>query len=97
MLPRNESSRTNRWYSLIIVLTGLALISSCVSSTLDVTVSDAVSASHAYHEIKAIAKKLSEGGDPADYEALVENHRLSSKRTQNTGRWTRYIIFSAPS
>ena len=79
MLPRNESSRTNRWYSLIIVLTGLALISSCVSSTLDVTVSDAVSASHAYHEIKAIAKKLSEGGDPADYEALVEKSQAFIK------------------
>ena len=97
MLPRNESSRTNRWYSLIIVLTGLALISSCVSSTLDVTVSDAVSASHAYHEIKAIAKNFQRVETPLIMRRWLKNHRLSSKRTQNTGRWTRYIIFSAPS
>ena len=52
MFPRNARIRRNGWHYLIIMLTGLLLMASCVSSTLNVTVSDWVSANHAYGEIK---------------------------------------------
>lgn len=79
MFPRNEGIGTNRWYYLIIGLTGVVLISSCASPTLNATDSPAVTASHAYHEIKAIVEKLSEGGGPADYEVLIEKSRVFIK------------------
>ena len=79
MFPGSKSIRMNRWYYLIIVLTGLILISSCVSSTLSITGSGSVTASHAYNEIKASIERLSEGGEPAAYEALIEKSRAFIK------------------
>ena len=73
MFPRNH------WDYFIIVLSGFVLMSSCVSSTLNETGSTATTASHAYNEIKATVKKLSEGGEPADYEALIEKSRAFIK------------------
>ena len=79
MLPRNEDIETNRRYYFIIALTGFVLMSSCASPTLNETDSPRVTASHAYHEIKAIVKKLSEGGGPADYQVLIEKSRVFIK------------------
>ena len=79
MLPRSESIRMNRWYTLIIGLAGLVLINSCVNATLNTTISSSVRASHAYNEIKASIERLSEGGEPADYEALIEKSRAFIK------------------
>ena len=79
MLPSSESIRMNRWSTLIIGLAGLVLISSCVSSTLNTTISASVRASHAYNEIKTSIERLSEGGEPSDYEALIEKSRAFIK------------------
>ena len=79
MFPRNKGVGTNSWYYLIIGLTGLVLISSCASPTLNTTDSPPVTASHAYNEIKAIVEKLSDGGGPADYEVLIEKSRVFIK------------------
>ena len=72
MFPRNARIRIKGWYPLIIVLTGLLLMVSCVNSTLTATISDSVSANRAYSEIKTDLDALSKGGEPTDYEALIE-------------------------
>lgn len=72
MLPRNEIAGANWWCCLIILLTGLVVLSSCVSSTLNTTGSTSMADSDAYDEIKAVAEKLENSDDPAAYEALVE-------------------------
>ena len=72
MFPRNARIRRKSWYHLIIVLTGLLLVTSCVNSTLTATISDCVSADRAYSEIKTDLNELSKGGEPADYDALIE-------------------------
>lgn len=72
MFTRNETTEANRWYCLVIVLIGLVVFSSCVSSTLNTTGSTAMTDSQAYAEIKAIAGKLENSNDPAAYEVLVE-------------------------
>ena len=79
MFPRNARIRIKGWYHLIIVLTGLLLMASCVNSTLTATISDSISASHAYNEIKSTFDELSEGGEPADYDALIEKLRTFIK------------------
>ena len=72
MLLRNGTLRTNRWPCLALLLTGCLIFSSCVSSTLNTTGSVSMTDSEAYDEIKAISDGLSDGGDPSDYETLVE-------------------------
>ena len=72
MFPRNARIRIKGWHHLIIVLTGLLLMASCVNSTLTATISDSVSANRAYSEIKTALNELSKGGEPADYDALIE-------------------------
>ena len=72
MFPRNETTDVNRWSCLVILLMGLVVLSSCVSSTLNTTGSTSMTDSEAYDEIKAIAGKLKNSDDPAAYEVLVE-------------------------
>ncbi len=72
MFSRNEITEANRWCYLIILLTGWVVFSSCVSSTLNTTGSNSLTDNEAYAEIKAIAGKLENSGDPAAYEMLVE-------------------------
>ena len=74
MHPRNESIAMNRWYCFVIALIGLVVLNSCVSSTLTLNTTNLASITddNAYKEIKAIAKKLENSGDPAAYETLVE-------------------------
>ncbi|RKU05865.1 hypothetical protein C6503_26865 [Candidatus Poribacteria bacterium] len=81
MLIRNETTGVRRWYSFVIVLTGLVMFSSCVSSTLNTTSSTSIldtagstsmTDDAAYAEIKAIAGKLKDSSDSAAYEVLVE-------------------------
>ena len=80
MFPRSEPMRVNRdWHHLAIVLMGLLLMASCVNSTLMTTVSDSVSANRAYSEIKTALDELSKGGEPADYDALIEKLRTFIK------------------
>ena len=79
MFPQSEGISTKHWSHLVIVLLGLALISSCVSSTLNETRSTPATAAHDYNEIKAMIEKLSEGGEPTDYELLVEKSRVFIK------------------
>ena len=79
MILRNGTPTANRWYYLVIVLTACVVFSSCVSSTLNTTNSASVKDSEAYNEIKAISDRLSEGGNPSDYEALVEKARVFIK------------------
>ena len=79
MFPRNARIRIKGWYHLIIVLTGLLLMASCVNSTLTATISDSISASNAYSEIKTTLEALSEGGELADYDALIEKLRTFIK------------------
>ena len=81
MFPQSEPMRINgdRHYYLIIVLMGLLLMASCVHSTLITTVSDSVSANRAYSEIKIALDELSNGGEPADYDALIEKLRTFIK------------------
>ena len=75
MFPRNARIRIKGWYHLIITLTGLLLMTSCVNTTLTATISDSMSANQAYSEIKTDLDELSKGGDPADYDALIEKLR----------------------
>lgn len=79
MFPRNARIRRNCGYHLSVVLTGLLLMASCVNSTLTATISDSMSANHAYSEIKSTLDELSNGGEPADYEALIEKLRTFIK------------------
>ena len=79
MILRNGTPTANRWYYLVIVLTACVVFSSCVSSTLNTTNSASVKDSEAYNEIKAISDRLSEGGNPSDYEVLVEKSRVFIK------------------
>ena len=79
MFPRNARIRITGWHHLIIVLTGLLLMASCVNSTLTATVSDSISANRAYSEIKTALNELSKGGEPADYDALIEKLRTFIK------------------
>ena len=79
MFPRNARIRINGWHHLIIMLTGLLLMASCVNSTLTATISDSMSANHAYSEIKSTLDELSNGGEPADYDALIEKLRTFIK------------------
>ena len=79
MFPRNARIRRNCWYHLSVVLTGLLLMASCVNSTLTATISDSMSANHAYSEIKSTLDELSNGGEPADYDALIEKLRIFIK------------------
>ena len=72
MLTRNKTAGANQWHCLIIVLIGLVVLSSCVSSTYNTTDSISLTDSDAYAEIKAIAGKLKNSDDPAAYEVLVE-------------------------
>ncbi|MYA68772.1 redoxin domain-containing protein [Candidatus Poribacteria bacterium] len=66
------STKANRWCYLTIVLIGVIVFSSCVSSTLNTAGSTSITDNEAYAEIKAIAGKLKDSGDPAAYEVLVE-------------------------
>lgn len=75
MLTRNEITAVRRWYLLVIALTGLIVLSSCVSSTLNTTGSTAMTDNEAYGEIKTIAKKLENSGDPDAHEALIGKSR----------------------
>ena len=79
MFPRNARIRIKGWYHLIIVLAGLLLMASCVNSTLTATISDSISANRAYSEIKTDLNELSEGGEPAEYEALIEKSKAFIK------------------
>ena len=80
MFPQSERIRINGdRHHLIIVLMGLLLVASCVNSTLMTTVSDSVSANRAYGEIKTVLDELSKGGEPADYDALIEKLRTFIK------------------
>ena len=79
MFPRNARIKIKGWYPLIIVLTGLLLMVSCVNSTLTATISDSVSANRAYSEIKTDLDALSKGGELTDYEALIEKLRTFIK------------------
>ena len=79
MFPRNARIRTNGWHHLIIVITGLLLMASCVNSTFTTTGSGSVPASHAYSEIKSTLDELSKRGEPADYDALIEKLRVFTK------------------
>ena len=79
MFPRTARIRIKGWYHLIIVLAGLLLMASCVNSTLTATISDSISANRAYSEIKTDLNELSEGGGPADYDALIEKLRAFIK------------------
>ena len=79
MFPQSEGISTKCWHHLVIVLLGVALISSCVSSTLNEASSTPAKAAHAYNEIKAMIEKLSEGGEPAEYEVLIEKSRAFIK------------------
>ena len=79
MFPRNARIRMTGWYHLIILLTGLLLMASCLNSTLTATISDSVSANRAYSEIKTDLDALSKGGEPADYDALIEKLRTFIK------------------
>ena len=79
MFPRSARIRMTGWYHLIILLTGLLLMASCVNSTLTATISDSVSANRAYSEIKTDLDALSKGGEPADYDALIEKLRTFIK------------------
>ena len=72
MLIRNETAGTHQWYWLVIVLTGLVVFSSCVSSTLHTTGSTSMTDDEAYGEIKAIVEKLKNSSDPTAYEVLIE-------------------------
>ena len=72
MLIRNETSRVSQWCLLVITLTGLVGLSSCVSLTLHTTDSISMKDNEAYDEIKAIAEKLKDNTDPTVYEVLVE-------------------------
>lgn len=75
MFPQSEDIKTKRWYHIVIVLLGLVLMSSCVSSTLNETRSTPATVAYDYNEIKVMIEKLSEGGEPADYEVLIEKSR----------------------
>ena len=79
MFPRNARIRIKGWQHLIIVLTGLLLMASCVNSTLTATISDSMSSNRAYSEIKTDLNELSEGGGPANYDALIEKLRTFIK------------------
>ncbi len=79
MFPRNARIRRNCWYHLSVILTGLLLMASCVNSTLTATISDSMSANQAYSEIKSTLDELSKGGEPADYDALLEKLRTFIK------------------
>ena len=72
MSSRNEGTRVHPWCSLIILLTGLIVLNSCVSSTLNATRSASLTDNDAYGEIKAIAEKLVNSSDSAAYETLIE-------------------------
>ena len=81
MFSRNEITRSNHWYYLVIVFTGWVVFSSCMSSTSNTTGSASIlntagstsmTDEEAYAEIKAIAGKLNDSNDPAAYEMLVE-------------------------
>ena len=79
MFPRNARIRRNCWYHLSVILTGLLLMASCVNSTLTATISDSMSANQAYSEIKSTLDELSNGGEPADYDALIKKLRTFIK------------------
>ena len=80
MFSRSARMRINGdWHYFIIGLAGLILMNSCVSSTLNTTGSGSVTASHAYNEIKSTLDELSKGGEPADYEVLIEKLRAFIK------------------
>ena len=72
MFSRNGTTKANRWDYLVIVFAGLVVFNSCVSSTLNTAGSTSMTDNGAYAEIKAIAGKLENSGDPAAYEMLVE-------------------------
>ena len=71
--------RANQCYHFVIVIIGLVLLGSCVSSTFNETRSTPATAAHGYNEIKSSIEILSEGGEPADYEALIEKSRAFIK------------------
>ena len=81
MHPRNESTAMNRWYCFVIALIGLVVLNSCVSSTftLNTTNFASITDDNAYKEIKAIAQKIENSGDPAAYETLVEKSSVFIK------------------
>lgn len=80
MFPQSENINTNHRYPLVAILAGLILLTSCVSSTLNETGSTPATVAHTYSEIKAtIEKLLSEGGEPTEYEVLIEKSRAFIK------------------
>ena len=79
MFLQSEDISTKCWSHLVVILTGLVLISSCVSSTLSETGSTPATTAHAYSEIKVMIEKLSEGGEPAEYKVLIEKSRAFIK------------------
>ena len=79
MLIRNATPGMRRWCRLVIVLTALVMLSSCVSSTLNTTGSTALTDNEAYDEIKTIAEKLSNSGDPIASDMLIEKSRTFIK------------------
>ena len=60
MLTQNETTWVSRWYLLVTALTGLIVLSSCVSLTLDPTGSTAMPDSEAYKEIKTQEPEVSD-------------------------------------
>ncbi len=77
MRPGNRGIAMYRWSCFVIVFIGLVVLNSCVSSTsFNVTNSTSIRDDNAYAEIKAIAKKLENSGDPVFYERLIEKSKV---------------------
>ena len=79
MLARNKTRRESRWYLLVIVLTGFAGLSSCVSTTLNTTGSASMTGNEAYADIKMTAEQLEYSGDPDAHEMFIEKSRAFIK------------------
>lgn len=79
MLLRNNTMRSNGWCYLLIVLTSVLMLASCVPTTINSTGSTKVRPDEGYAEITQIAKELATTDEPATADMLIAKSKTFIK------------------
>ena len=72
MNSRNKTFTLNNLSSILVIITSILMVSSCVPTTMNTSGTSRVQPSEAYEEIKQLTTKVETISDPTDAEMLIE-------------------------
>ena len=79
MNSRNMTFTLNNWCFLLVVISGILMLGSCVPTTMNTSGTSKVRPSDAYEEIKQIATSVETSGDETAAEMLIEKSKTFIK------------------